>query len=52
MVAVNDGLASYSCNDGYVLAGEGTRKCKDGMWRGEVPICEGDTEHECTKQIY
>ena len=43
VVTVNGTLASYSCNDGYVLGGERSRKCRDGVWRGPLPICEGDT---------
>ena len=39
--------ATYSCDPGYVLAGETTRTCEDtngnsiGVWNGSMPICEG-----------
>ena len=44
LVSVDDGLASYSCEAGYLLAGERTRVCKDGAWSGAVPACQGDIE--------
>ena len=42
LVTVGDGLARYNCDDGYMLEGERTRKCRDGVWRGTVPGCKGD----------
>ena len=44
VVAVEGGMARYSCEDGYVLTGETTRECKDGVWRGPVPGCAGEDE--------
>ena len=32
--------ANYSCNSGYVLAGDRVRVCRqDGEWSGEAPTC-------------
>ena len=45
LVTVGDGLASYSCEDGYMLLGERTRACRDGVWRGTVPVCEGNARY-------
>ncbi len=38
-------VATYRCNDGYILSGDTTRTCKSsGMWSGsEAPICEGES---------
>ena len=34
--------ANYSCSEGYVLNGNGTRMCQaDGQWSGSEPLCEG-----------
>ncbi|XP_064398669.1 sushi, von Willebrand factor type A, EGF and pentraxin domain-containing protein 1-like isoform X2 [Halichondria panicea] len=39
-------IATYNCNQGYVLAGDTTRSCKEGSdrtigtWNGTMPICE------------
>ena len=52
MVTVDGGLASYSCEDGYMLVGERTRACRDGALSGPVPVCKGDTEHESLHLIY
>lgn len=33
-------IATYRCNSGYVLHGNGTRQCQhDGTWSGTVPRC-------------
>ena len=40
-VIVTNGAAAYKCNEGYKLRGKGTRTCIKGIWRGEVPDCEG-----------
>ncbi len=29
----------YVCDSGYVLFGEDVRECKDGKWKGQLPIC-------------
>ncbi len=40
-------IATYKCNQGYVLAGDTTRTCKErgdrtiGTWNGTMPQCEG-----------
>ncbi len=40
-------IATYNCNQGYVLAGDTTRTCKErgdrtiGTWNGTMPQCEG-----------
>ena len=32
--------ATYSCNSGFELVGEGTRTCQaNGQWSGEEPQC-------------
>ncbi len=38
-------VATYRCNDGYILSGDTTRTCESGgMWSGgEAPICEGES---------
>lgn len=48
LVSVDDGLASYSCEAGYLLAGERSRVCKDGAWSGAVPACQ---ELECPDPV-
>ena len=36
------GLATYSCNDGFGLAGDRVRTCQsDGVWSSEEPTCVG-----------
>ena len=42
LVTVSDGLASYSCEEGYDIQGKRTRECRGGAWRGRVPSCEGN----------
>ena len=33
--------AAYSCEEGYTLVGDDTRKCqRNGQWTGSAPICE------------
>ena len=42
--------ATYSCNEGFVLAGDAVRICQsDGMWSGEEPTCFGTciVDHQC-----
>ena len=35
--------ASYSCNPGYILTGNGMRICSgSGVWNGTIPICTGE----------
>ena len=41
VVTVSNGLASYTCQDGYALIGESTLQCRGGLWRGTVPHCDG-----------
>ncbi len=34
------GVATYSCDEGFVVAGEPTRTCQpDGTWSGDEPTC-------------
>lgn len=34
--------ATYSCNMGYALNGDGVRTCEDGgVWSGTAPTCRG-----------
>ena len=34
-------LATYSCNEGFVLEGDATRTCgQPGFWSGAEPICK------------
>ena len=34
--------ATYSCNTGYTLTGDGTRTCLEtGLWSGSEPMCTG-----------
>ena len=37
-------IATYMCDDGYVLTGNSTRTCQaDGTWSGDSPTC-GESE--------
>ena len=43
-VSLIDGVATYSCKTGYTLNAEKkSTVCKDGHWKGEVPLCHGKT---------
>ncbi len=51
------GEATYSCDEGYNLAGMETRSCQDsGSWSGEPATCESTyvstTLHELAQVIY
>ena len=36
------GTATYTCNQGYTLAGSPMRTCEsDRTWSGATPICDG-----------
>lgn len=38
-------VATYSCEDGFVLMGDRARECGPaGQWSGEAPVC---TREEC-----
>ena len=38
---VAGGLATYTCNSGFELAGSRTRTCgNDGTWSGDEPSCQ------------
>ena len=41
VVTVSDGVARYTCQEGYTLTGESTLECRGGLWRGAVPHCDG-----------
>ena len=35
------GVATYTCDPGFILVGDPTRICRDnGTWSGEEPTCE------------
>ena len=35
------GVATYTCDPGFILVGDSTRICRDtGTWSGEEPTCE------------
>ena len=35
------GVATYTCNPGFILVGNNTRICgSDGTWSGMMPTCE------------
>ena len=35
------GVATYTCDPGFILNGEPTRNCSsDGTWSGMAPTCE------------
>ena len=35
-------VATYTCNTGFVLTGDGMRTCEaTGMWSGKEPKCAG-----------
>ena len=35
--------AAYSCEKGYTLVGDDTRKCqRNGQWTGSAPICQSE----------
>ena len=38
-VDVKDNCATYTCNTGFTLMGNATRKCAGGNWRGPKPQC-------------
>ncbi len=39
-------VATYTCNDGYVLMGDATRTCQsDGDWSSTAPTCAGKLVH-------
>ena len=39
------GVATYSCNVGFTLNGNGERTCEDGgVWSGAAPTCRGEQE--------
>ena len=49
-VVINDStrvvgsIATYSCDDGFLLSGSIERECQDnGMWSGNEPLCIGRT---------
>ena len=35
-------LASYQCNQGFSLIGSKSRTCKNGVWLGTAPTCQGE----------
>ena len=38
-----DSLANYTCNDGYLLIGNSSRRCQyNGEWTGFPPLCRSE----------
>ena len=37
----NNLIATYTCNDGYMLNGVRVSLCIDGKWTKEAPTCKG-----------
>lgn len=33
-------VATYTCNRDFLLSGESSRTCEDGVWSGKEPTCE------------
>lgn len=34
-------VATYTCNEGYMLVGSATRTCQEtAEWTGEIPLCD------------
>ena len=47
-----DTVATYTCNTGYTLTGGSTRTCgSDGMWSGDVTVCQGKEYTSCMRVV-
>lgn len=45
--------ATFFCNDGFTMTGDGTRRCEaDGQWTGQLPQCTGRSIHMCVCMNY
>ena len=38
---IQGSMATYSCNNGFTLLGQNTRRCNNKMWSGNPPVCQG-----------
>ena len=38
-MSIVGGIATYSCNYGYQLAGKKQRTCQNSFWNGRAPTC-------------
>ena len=48
-----DSVATYSCNSGYTLTGDASRRCQgDGTWSGSIPTCIGIYETSFKSLVY
>ena len=51
LISQKDGVAIYSCEEGYILLGEEMHYCQeDGSWSGKLPMCIG--KYHCFHSMF
>lgn len=49
---IEDGIANYSCDEGFVLLGVSARVCQaNAIWSDEAPICAGKEDFTLVPSI-